>query len=86
MPYRVDVTLPGCRPHRRLPENALCPKQEEEVNFMFAYFHALWSREEGQGLVEYGLIISLVSLACIGGLTALGLGLDGLFNSIVGRL
>jgi pilus assembly protein Flp/PilA len=53
---------------------------------MFAYFHALWSREEGQGLVEYGLIISLVSLACIGGLTALGLGLDGLFNSIVGRL
>ncbi len=49
---------------------------------MFAYFHALLNREEGQGLVEYGLIISLVSVAAIGGLTAVGVSLEGLFQSI----
>jgi pilus assembly protein Flp/PilA len=57
-------------------------EKEGGESTMFAYFHALLNREEGQGLVEYGLIISLVSVAAIGGLTAVGVSLEGLFQSI----
>ena len=42
----------------------------------------LWSEEDGQGMVEYGLIIALVSVVVIGALTALGGGLDGLFEGV----
>jgi pilus assembly protein Flp/PilA len=33
---------------------------------------ALWDREEGQGLVEYALILVLVSIVAIGALKFLG--------------
>lgn len=42
--------------------------------------------EEGQGMVEYGLIIALVALLAIGALNALGLRLDEVFRDIVARL
>ena len=53
---------------------------------MFAYFHALRNREEGQALVEYGLIISLVSVAAVVGLGLLGTNLNTLFNNIAGQV
>ncbi len=31
--------------------------------------------EAGQGLAEYGLILALIALVCIGGLSALGVGI-----------
>jgi pilus assembly protein Flp/PilA len=40
--------------------------------------------EAGQGLVEYALIIALVSIALAGSLTALAGGIDGVFNAIIG--
>lgn len=40
------------------------------------------NREEGQGLVEYGLIIALVALVAIAGLTVLGNNVNGLLNNI----
>jgi pilus assembly protein Flp/PilA len=43
-------------------------------------------REEGQGLVEYGLIIALVSLAAIVGLGILGGKLNTLFSEISTKL
>ena len=43
-------------------------------------------REAGQGLVEYALIIVLVSIACIIVLTALGVKVAGVFSSITGSL
>ena len=43
-------------------------------------------KEEGQGLVEYALIIVLVSIAAIVALTALGGGVSGVFNTINGYL
>lgn len=52
-----------------------------KVGKVFARFDEL-SREDGQALVEYGLIIALVALVCIAGLTALGVSINGLLNSI----
>jgi pilus assembly protein Flp/PilA len=42
--------------------------------------------EEGQGLVEYALIITLVALAVIVTLTALGTAVSGQFTNITGKL
>lgn len=42
--------------------------------------------EEGQGLVEYGLVIALVAIAVIGVLTAMGGQLQALFNKVITTL
>ena len=41
-------------------------------------------REDGQALVEYGLILSLIALAAIVGMTAMGSNVDGMYNVIKG--
>jgi pilus assembly protein Flp/PilA len=50
----------------------------------------LWSRagerEEGQGLVEYALILVLVSIVAIGALKALGGSITGILNTIANTL
>ena len=43
-------------------------------------------REEGQGLVEYALIIVLVAIVVIAALTALGGQVQGVFQSITDAL
>ena len=61
--------------------------RREEVNFrMFEFLHALRNREDGQALVEYGLILGLIAVVCIGALTALGTGVEGLLQDIVAAL
>jgi pilus assembly protein Flp/PilA len=42
--------------------------------------------EEGQGMVEYALIIALVSVVAITVLTALGTGITGTLQSVVDEL
>jgi pilus assembly protein Flp/PilA len=42
--------------------------------------------EEGQGLVEYALIIVLVSIVCVVALQALGVQVTTVFNTITGNL
>lgn len=42
----------------------------------------LWKEEEGQGMVEYGLIIALVSIAAIVILGQLGTTLEGKFGEV----
>jgi pilus assembly protein Flp/PilA len=49
-------------------------------------FASVRDREEGQALVEYALILSLVSVAAIAALTALGGGVSGILNTVVGSL
>lgn len=39
-------------------------------------------REEGQGMVEYGLILALVAVVVIGALVALGGGVKDKFNQV----
>ncbi len=46
----------------------------------------LREREEGQALVEYALILALVSLAAVVALTTLGTKITGVFNSINSKL
>lgn len=40
--------------------------------------------EEGQGLAEYGLILALIAVVCIGALQLLGGGIDGTLGTING--
>ena len=48
---------------------------------------ALQTREQsGQGLVEYALILSLVSIACIAAMIALAGGINATFAAILAAL
>ena len=53
---------------------------------MFKKFIAKMQQEEGQGLVEYALIIVLVSIAVLVALTALGTNVSTVFSTIVTSL
>lgn len=44
---------------------------------MLALVKRLWKEEDGQGMVEYGLILALVAIVAIIGLRALGYSLAG---------
>lgn len=46
------------------------------------FLRKLWSEEEGQGMVEYGLIIALVSIVVITALLAVGGQLTTIFTNI----
>jgi len=46
----------------------------------------LMKKESGQSLVEYALIIALVSIALVVGLTSLTGGISGTFASIVASM
>jgi len=43
-------------------------------------------REEGQTLVEYGLLVALIAVICIAAVAAVGGGVRDTFTTIVGQL
>ncbi|MGE0598267.1 MAG: Flp family type IVb pilin [Dehalococcoidia bacterium] len=43
-------------------------------------------QEEGQGLAEYGLILALVAVVCIGAVTLLGSKISGVLNQLAGSI
>jgi pilus assembly protein Flp/PilA len=49
------------------------------------WFEAKVAEEKGQDLVEYALIIALVSIALVVALQALTGGISGVFNTIVDK-
>jgi pilus assembly protein Flp/PilA len=49
---------------------------------MLQKFFAKLQNEEGQGLVEYALIVVLISIVCIIALTAIGSGANSVFTYI----
>ena len=57
-----------------------------QAYFWLKNFLGKFSREEGQGLVEYALIIVLVSIAVITVLGLLGTEIGNVFNSITNTL
>jgi Flp pilus assembly pilin Flp len=58
----------------------------EQTNMLLAYIRARLGREEGQALVEYALIISLIAILAIGGLTLAGAKVGVMFSSIADSL
>ncbi|GIW15823.1 MAG: Flp family type IVb pilin [Dehalococcoidia bacterium] len=42
--------------------------------------------EEGQGLAEYGLILALIAIVCIGALTLLGGNIANALNNVAGSI
>jgi Flp pilus assembly pilin Flp len=56
-------------------------------NYMtLTYVRARLAREEGQALVEYALILSLIALAAIVGLGVLSNGINGIFSAMASNL
>jgi pilus assembly protein Flp/PilA len=53
---------------------------------MVELFKRFRSREEGQALVEYALILSLIAVVCIGALTLLGTNVNNILNAIAAAL
>jgi pilus assembly protein Flp/PilA len=45
-------------------------------------FKTFWADEDGATAIEYGLLASLIALAIVGGATALGESIDGLFTTV----
>lgn len=53
---------------------------------MMQLIKRLLREEAGQGMAEYGLILALIAVVVIGALTAMGTGLDAIFQRITGQL
>ena len=53
---------------------------------LYVMFQNLMNREEGQDLVEYALIIALVSIALVVSLNSLTTAVQGVFTTIAGKL
>ena len=53
---------------------------------MLELIQNLRNREEGQALVEYALILALVSIAAITALTLVGTNGNNILNSVAGHL
>jgi pilus assembly protein Flp/PilA len=46
----------------------------------------LWREEEGQDLVEYGLLVVLIALGCIAAMNGLAAGISKAFSNAVAQL
>ena len=58
-------------------------------NFLFRTFVALQyllTRQEGQDLVEYALLIALLAFGCAAGMGTLAASINSAFNSMAGAL
>ena len=56
------------------------------MNHLLLLMHDLMVREEGQDLVEYALVVSLIAFGAIAGMTQLAQGLNLAFSSIATTL
>jgi pilus assembly protein Flp/PilA len=53
---------------------------------LMTYMRAAFKREEGQALVEYALILSLVSIVALGALTLIGTNVTTVLNNVAAAL
>jgi pilus assembly protein Flp/PilA len=50
---------------------------------MYVKYQDLMSRDEGQDLVEYALLVALLSLIAVGTITSLGSAINTIFKNIL---
>jgi pilus assembly protein Flp/PilA len=60
---------------KKLMTSPLYPKVSKEVE-------AVIKSQGGAAMTEYGLLVALISLACVGALTTLGTDLSALFDKV----
>jgi pilus assembly protein Flp/PilA len=53
---------------------------------MMAYLRSLVSREEGQTLAEYALVLALIAVVAVAALTLLGGNIASILTSIAGSI
>ena len=58
------------------------PRKNKEEKEMMKKFFAKMSDEKGQGLVEYSLILVLISVVCVVALGVLGVSVNSVFTAI----
>ena len=58
----------------------------EEVMKLMNHVNAFVRDEEGQDLIEYALLVALISLVCVGALTLAGGEVNKIFTSIKDKL
>jgi pilus assembly protein Flp/PilA len=56
------------------------------LEMIMAYAKSIRDHEEGQALVEYALILSLVSIVAVGALTLIGTNVTNVLNGVAGNL
>ncbi|MFN8473865.1 MAG: Flp family type IVb pilin [Anaerolineae bacterium] len=60
------------------------------LSWLHSYFHRLvlrvWRDEEGASLVEYAILVALIAIVAIAAVQALGNGITGVFQNILGRI
>jgi pilus assembly protein Flp/PilA len=81
--YLLYRGYPGLRLGKTLTEST---QMNTMLLKMFVKFQILISREEGQDLVEYALIIALVALGATAAMKTLATGISSAFTSISTQL
>jgi pilus assembly protein Flp/PilA len=56
------------------------------MNQVITRMRAFLTQEDGQDLIEYALLAALIALAAVVAMQATGTSINGVFNSISGRL
>lgn len=69
--------MPSAAPLRR-------PRTRREVKQVQKLFAALQSREEGQTMAEYGVVLAVITIAVIGALGLLSNNIVGALNRVAG--
>jgi pilus assembly protein Flp/PilA len=68
------------------PGDAADRLQREGASMLPTYIRVWLGREEGQALVEYALIVSLIALVAIGALTFTGTNVTSVISNIANNI
>ena len=71
----LSSAAPPCRPRTR--------REVKQVQKLFA---ALQSREEGQTMAEYGVVLAVITIAVFGALTLLSGNIEGAISRVAGYI
>jgi pilus assembly protein Flp/PilA len=58
----------------------------KKMTKLYCWLASTVKSEEGAALAEYGLLVALIAVVCIGAITLLGGNISAAFNSIAGSI